>query len=409
MSDEELKQSTGEKPEDFEAPASDIEHKEKEPVSRIIVIDDNYADNLANIFIDEKEKSKRPQVDKAQDLESALKLIESVKDPRGVGVITDLFFPEKKSSKDQSEGLKVIGEILNHFGVDHDTIEEMIGNYKALIKKHGSYIYDPFSGQIEYKLFNKVQEAFGVGDDQPENPKLKDFFNEKNFYVDGDMIHRLDLNDFFKHFPGVILEGEYNVSQDSINALKAEEIHKGNIIEKEEWASYMITEKGFQEYNAKHLLPKRYAGNSKAFLGSICYSLTHPDNGGIMMGVRVAEAAHQKKLPVVIVTGAHGTTPVNIFVAQYLFDRGIIDSPGIGSPYEFISMEQVKVDGPMGVNNVYTLDTKAAEEDLKQYSFFVADKEYRKSSGDESRNAVTENILKIIGKTLETKIQQQKY
>lgn len=355
----------------------DIEHKEKEQIRHIIVVDDNYADNLAGIF-EEGEEPEKPQVDQAQDLEGALALIDSIKDPRGAGVMTDLFFPEKKESPDQAEGLKVIQEILTHFGVDQGVVAEMIANYQAFVASQRGGYRATVAKEVQKRRAHieaQVKEVFNVEYEQPENPKLKEFF-AKNLY---DPESNEGVNEIFEHIAGMP-EGQ-SIYEDW-DKIYEEEKQKGYVTKSPE-GKHIITQAGFEEYNAKGWLPKRYEGNGKEFLRKICYSLTNSFDGGILMGVRVAEAAHQKNLPVTIVTGAHGTQPVNVFVARYLFDKGIISNSYIGHT-----------------------SGDSTEEDLNQYSFFETNKKYH---GDELQDSKTKKILQTIGKTLESKIQQQKY
>jgi len=96
-------------------------------------------------------------------------------------------------------------------------------------------------------------------------------------------------------------------------------------------------------------------------------------DGGVPLGIRIAEEAHKKGTPFVVVSGWHGDPgQANFVYAKYLYDKGIIDNPIIPD-----------------------LGEEAFINTVNNYSYFTASKG--------SSNEKDIDKLKIIAQVLESK------
>jgi len=191
-----------------------IEKREKEPIGKIIVIDDNYANNLAGIFEKEHEDDKeKPVIMQSTDCETALEQMRSVQDPHSIRILTDMYIPDKKGSSDMTEGLKVFGEIFEFYGVRPEIVKEkmekvemVIGNFEAtrnIFQNSGDDSLDNFLSKILARRpsDNIYQNWLNFGKDAPLFPKDLKELSEEELEKRGILIRawdgRLDVSDEF--------------------------------------------------------------------------------------------------------------------------------------------------------------------------------------------------------------------
>lgn len=317
------------------------EQEPGEPRTQIIIADDRYSETLANLFKQEDTKGegkKETEIVQTKDLESALDAIEKVEDPRGVGVITDMYMPQKEGSFDASEGLKVIQEIFEFYGVNPQEAEKRVSQVKAVLAKYR----------------NRMAEVARMARDGADNPVAIEILSAFGF----------SFKQLLERTSGGKISEPINdpVFQEFIDIKTGAQIS--------DWGG---------EYDID-------GGN---FIASQACALTWGDDGGLLMGVRVAEEAHKKGLPVVLISGWHGMAgEANHFIAKYLYDKGVIDNPNV-------------------CTEMFDEDTREFKEDAQQiankYSYFTASKSFDINSQDkfDLKKAAK---LQIIRKSLEAKI-----
>lgn len=373
-----------------DAPQNLVERKEGIPVGKILIVDDKYSEELKQIFegIHGKDTEK-PEIISAKNYESIKQLIDSISDNRGVGVMSDLFFPVaetdpeeiEKGHYDQTEGLKIIKEILIHYGVEPEAIESMIEQYEALVMRHGVENVATSSVMARGRWKNEelakvVESIFTTSMDDSKFPGLNDFM-DKTFYV-------MDYE---------FLELARERVTELFDETGIKKALKDGYILKHEDGQYYFTRAGEIMYG-------QGAGvcTGKEFLSTVTMSLTNTKDGGIAMGVRVAEAAHQKGIPVTIITGAHFPSRFSFVIARYLYDKGVIRNPNAYfCPDGMVNRESYELN-------------PGVQEKLNGYDFFAQSKFLPAEEDDRSKKQKMENqsILKGIAKSLEYKVGQVK-
>ena len=328
--------------------------KEKVPINKVIVIDDNYAENLSDVFLDShKDDEKKFNVDIAVDLETALQKIRSIEDTMGVAVLTDMYMPDKKGSFNPDEGLKVFGEIMEFYGMTSDMVKDKLARVKQIISEYGNDIEKVSIGRMGYSnegedIAKKIRDIF-------KNDHDLDNFLNKTICRGG------NLYSIFKSwsFP------PFSIEKDEKKLLE------NNILEEREDGKLDFADNFIIEH-AEDFQNNVFRG--RELISSMSYALLYGNDGGLPLGIRIAEEAHKKGLPIIVASGDHGNPgQANHIYADYLFKKGIINNP-----------------------NVMRIDSEAAnaQDSANKHSYFFARK---------FKSSETEANLKIITKALESK------
>src|SRR3989344_2136210 len=287
--------------------------KEKAPISKVIIVDDRYAKDLTEVFQDNHTDDKNEfNVDAGVDLETALQKIRSLENTRGVAVLTDMYMPDKKGSFNPGEGLKVFGEIMEFYGMNPDTIQNKMEEVKQILAEYGDNI-EKVSKGIGHEVSSEGNDiARRIREIFENDPILENFLN-KILCKQGNMYA------IFKgwQFPPSSLK-KYG---------KDEKILLENNILEEKNGIFEFTDVFIDEHK-KEFEDNIFTGKDMA--SSISYALLYGEEGGLPLGIRVAEEAHKKGLPVVLASGWHGVPgKANYIYADYLFQKGIINNPEV--------------------------------------------------------------------------------
>jgi hypothetical protein len=377
--------------------------QERKP-SGFLVFDDNYSKTLADLFTEGKEE--KPVVSRARDLVSAIECIDNLENTRGVGVLTDMFMPEKEGSVEAKDGLKIIQEIFEFYGVDPQEAQASINRVKVVLDKYGDRIrqitdqnsksipgsepggrssdnpivkeiYTAFLGQLSGTLLQFAEKRF---------PRCKNSSRvDKRFIEEWEdrkitpetLQKRLDSGDFERHSDGTI-----HYTQRFIDSIGLDGVgEKTQNFQKREEEEYPP----FERESAWEMDNIRMISGAE-FISIMAKTLTWGKDGGVLAGIRIAEKAHQKGLPVVVVSGGHETSAISPFLARYLYDKGIIDNPWIVGRIELEANQQLRPD---------------AQDLANSYSYF----DLSKNTQDERFRAANLAKLKLAAESLRLKTQ----
>lgn len=343
--------------------------KEKLQYRNILVIDDVYSQNLVNILNEQHSDKEALLVNRSEDLETALAKIKSIDHTQGTAVLTDMFMPEKRGSYNPAEGLKIVQEMLEFYGVNHEIAKERIEKVNQVLSEYGDNIEKisrpsmggGYSAEGE-RITQRIVEIF---EDMENNPAFNNFASR----VVGKAGNLYSLYSKRRYPPG-FLEGK---SEEEL-------INSGILVRKD--GVLDISEDYIKENPSKF---RDYIVNGETFLQNISYALLWGPDGGLPLGVRVAEESHKKQIPFVVVSGGHGVQIENSWVfANYLAERGIIDNQ-----YALDMQQDKQID----------LNNPDAQSIVDQHSYFIISKRIEGLDGEKNKKG-----LELIAKSLESKI-----
>ena len=296
---------------------------------------------MVGLLKEQYSNEKESLISGAEDMETALARIESIKDTRGTAVLTDMFMPEKKNSFNPTEGLKVIQEILEFYGVNPEVANKRVEQVKQVLGRYGDNIESiarsDYGGGYSAKGENigrEIRKAFG---DLDSDPELLNFSNtilgkKGNLYS---------------------IYSKYRYPPDFLKGKSEEElINFGVLVEKNEELD--LSENFIQEHQEEL---RDNIVNGRGFINDISYALLWGKDGGLPLGIRVAEEAHKKQIPCIVVSGGHGVQiPNSMVFAQYLHKKGIINNPYA-----------------LGINDI-DLKSPNIQNIINQHSYFIMSK-----------------------------------
>jgi len=310
--------------------ADSVQAREIEGKSvKLLFVEDQHTERAMGIFNKslEEDLEEQDSVDilPSKDLSSALQQLENLPEGARSVVMTDMLFPEKTGSMDKSEGMKILQEICEHYGIDYQAIVELLFKPEDVKKKRELY-------EENLKVYEKLRavyiEAWEILErsdvDVSELSHLRgrndaqgmfDFFRRVDFLdrpsnaEDGRRlrscemkIYGLDEDTYYK------MAGQYNKSVDSEQWDQIEKLLPAKVL------------KQFEDDKGQSSFPEAFR--------DLLHVLQKTDPAEQPLGMRVAEKAYEQGLPVLLITSHHteGQKFARNILPHYLKEKGVLES-----------------------------------------------------------------------------------